>query len=101
MSYGRAIENEFQPEEEMGSLTRLVGNGLVVEQLQVKKPNSYSGISREAALRELGELITTPPLRRFSRSKFGSELLKFIADEGNRDSVESSLVGISFLSSAP
>jgi hypothetical protein len=61
-------------------LGRLVGMGLVVEELQTKRAGLLPrGADRQRMVRELEDLVTKPPERTYSLSSFGARFLEFIA----------------------
>jgi hypothetical protein len=81
-SYGWRIDNQSS-DERISGLSRLAGNGLVVDWLEVKTPSQQfgGGNSREAAAHQVAKILATPPLRRFHLSEFGKRFLKFITSE--------------------
>lgn len=63
----------------LSSLSRLSGFGLVIEKLHTKRPSSgTSGSPHIDAIRQMEELLTSPPRRAYHLSPFGERFLKFI-----------------------
>jgi hypothetical protein len=61
-------------------LGRLVGMGLVDEELEVKRAGLVPrGADSQRMMQELKELVTKPPERAYSLSSFGARFLEFIA----------------------
>jgi len=68
------------PPEVMGSLFRLQGMGLVLEELKAKEVSGASRFGGHAdAQRALSDAITQPPKRAFYLSKFGQGFLDLIS----------------------
>jgi hypothetical protein len=72
-------EIKYDPEI-LSSLARLEGMGLVLQHLKIKTPRGTTGSAHIDAEVWLNERLTTPPIRTYSLSPFGTRFLEFISN---------------------
>jgi hypothetical protein len=67
--------------ERRSRATRLIGLGLVEEELHVKEDFSFTGSSQQEAIKAVAKALATPPARSYKLSRFGWRFLKFITGD--------------------
>jgi hypothetical protein len=67
--------------ERRSRATRLIGLGLVEEELHVKEDFSFTGSSQQETIKAVAKALATPPARSYKLSRFGWRFLKFITGD--------------------